>query len=148
MVKDRSITEYLDLVQKILLDFQFIELGLKLYIAETYLIIATKVKGVVPFKYGWKDVENEPLGKLLDRFVKINADHDLVKKLRPLQKERNKLVHQAYIITFEEQSDKEYIKNEYTRLSDLKTRTKPLVMRTLQVYGEVQEVKRKIIEQR
>ena len=103
MAEKKFLGEYLDLVGKALLDFQYIELALKLYIAEVYAIISSRVEGIVPFKYDWKDVENEPLGRLLDRFSMISSDHQLVKDLRPLQKERNKLAHQAYVLTLEEQ---------------------------------------------
>src|SRR5574337_959155 len=109
MAEKKFLGEYLDLVAKALLDFQYIELALKLYIVETYAIISSRVKEIVPFKYGWKDVENESLGRLLDRFSKISSDRQLIKDLRPLQKERNRLAQQAYVLMLEEQSDSDQL---------------------------------------
>lgn len=145
MAEKKFLGEYLDLVGKALLDFQYIELALKLYIAETYAIISSRVKGIVPFKYDWKDVENEPLGRLLDQFSKISSDHQLVEDLRPLQKERNKLAHQAYVLTLEEQSDGDQLEKECARLTKLRSKTKPLVMRTLEAYGGVQNARKSIL---
>ena len=148
MAEKKFLGEYLDLVGKALLDFQYIELALKLYIAEVYAIISSRVEGIVPFKYDWKDVENEPLGRLLDRFSMISSDHQLVKDLRPLQKERNKLAHQAYVLTLEEQSDGDQLEKECVRLTKLRSKTTPLVMRTLEAWGGVQSARQSILGKR
>lgn len=145
MAENKFLGEYLDLVGQALLDFQFIELALKLYMAETYAIISSRVEGVVPFKYGWKDVENEPLGRLLDQFSKISSDHQLIQELRPLQKERNKLAHQAYVLTLEEQSDGDRLEKECARLTRLRSKTKLLVMRTLEAWGGIQNARKSIL---
>jgi len=120
------------LVGKVLIDFEYIELALKLYIAETYATISSRLEGIVTFKYGWEDVENEPLDRLLNQFSKISSDHQLVKGLGLLQKERNKLAHQAYVLTLEEQSDRDHLEKEYARITKPKSKTKALVVRTME----------------
>ncbi|WP_394423482.1 hypothetical protein [Vreelandella stevensii] len=92
-------------VLQTLSEFQTIEFSLKLYISAVYKIIKSKLDGRISFDYGYKDVENHPLEKLLALFKKHNSNVHLQKRLGKLVSGRNVVAHKALIFSHPEVRD-------------------------------------------
>lgn len=90
---------------KAISSFQMLEFSLKIYLATTFNIISSKVGDVVPFKYGYKDIENHSLEKLLNLFQKHNENTDLQRRLNKLRMHRNELAHKSLLVAHEELRD-------------------------------------------
>jgi hypothetical protein len=88
---------YFDAVRDALTAFQMIEESLKMSISTCYMYIRSKVKDQVPFAYGRDDVDNLPLGALLEIYRRLTPNEDLIAALRALPKDRNYVAHQAFV---------------------------------------------------
>lgn len=88
-------------VLRLLSMFQTLELSLKFYIAGAYKKIKDALAGCLPFTYGYKDVENFPLERLLSVFAKLNDDLDLQARLNKLVPKRNLVAHRALVYRHE-----------------------------------------------
>lgn len=91
----RDHTDHEAQVLRLLSMFQTLELSLKFYIAAAYKQIKDALDGSLPFKYGFKDVENYPLERLLSIFSKLNDDQTLQARLNKLVAKRNLVAHRA-----------------------------------------------------
>jgi len=76
---------------------QLIELSLKMYLAAAYGVTRQALSGTLPFKYGYKDVENWPLEKLLATFPKVNDNAALQTRLNKLREMRNAVAHRSLL---------------------------------------------------
>jgi len=77
--------------------FQVMEFMLKLYLIGSFELIRHQTKGHVAYRYTAKDVEEHPLGRLLQLFYKHNANGRLHKDLKLLPRYRNELAHSAFV---------------------------------------------------
>jgi hypothetical protein len=77
--------------------YQLLEFSLKIYIAGAYSLIKQSLKGAIPFEYKYKDIENFPLGKLLQTFSHLNQNKALHNKLNQLKSKRNHIAHRAML---------------------------------------------------
>lgn len=92
--------DYLREAQHALVGFQIAEAALKSYITFCYEVIAASMRGRLPFDYKEGDVDELPLGRLLTVFAKYNHNAALIERLRKLQKDRNHIAHQAFLLAF------------------------------------------------
>ncbi|MCA2438574.1 MULTISPECIES: hypothetical protein [Vibrio] len=97
MKKEQAL--YRDRTVGILTSFQLLELSLKLYIGKSYDFIHALVGDRIHFDFSIEDVENYPLERLLNTFVKLNGNKELHKRLNKLRKQRNYIAHEALIVT-------------------------------------------------
>lgn len=85
--------------------FQALEFCLKLYVSAVYKIIKYKLNEEISFDYGYKDIENHPLEKLLALFKKLNSNMELQKRLSNLVSGRNVVAHKSLIFSHPEIRD-------------------------------------------
>jgi hypothetical protein len=124
--------EYSTTAQSILIDYQFIEEGLRMYLAAAYKFILSSLDSKMPFKYSYKDIENDSLGSLISKFERLSDDAGLVKELKELVKFRNKIAHQAFLLTAEQQNDSAFLSAQTKELSKVKARTNVAVHKVLE----------------
>jgi len=139
---DGPLQEYLHLLPSVILDCQFIEEGLKLYISCCYKIINAEVEEYFPFQLSGSDIDKEPLGRLIDKFSKLTTNSDLVARLRKVTTARNKVAHRGFLLTQEEQKDSRHIGKLITALKSLKTETRGLVMAVLNEWDVLEKKRR------
>jgi hypothetical protein len=96
-----------------------LELSLKFYIAAAYKHIRDVLDGQLPFKYGYKDIENFPLERLLGIFAKLSDEQVLLGRLNKLVPKRNLVAHRALVYRHEVITDLLEI-NTSALLEDLK----------------------------
>ena len=118
---------YFQIVQQLLIDFQFIEESLKMYLSHCFRIIRSNLDSRVRYKFGRRDVQNLPLGKLISMFRKFSQNDVLISKLSHLPKQRNFVAHQAFLHTREEQQNADFIDSEIQKLDDLQKETSDCV---------------------
>lgn len=84
---------------RLLGSFQLLEFALKLYVGLSYKVIKARVEGFVQFDYTENDLDDLPLGRLLNLFKKLNSNAELLARLQKLQTERNHIAHRSLLIS-------------------------------------------------
>ena len=77
--------------------YQLVEFSLKLYIAGAYAHIKKSLNETIPFDYGYSQVENFPLERLLEVFKRLNRNKELQDRLNGLRTHRNYVAHRALL---------------------------------------------------
>lgn len=144
MSKNITIQDYLDSIPPILLDCQFIEECLRMYIADSYEIIKRKLNKSIPFKFSYADLKADALGVLIQKFRKFNNKQELVKKLKAVKDCRNFCAHKAYLLTYEEQKNEEYLLKATRELSSIKIKTKTCLIEIMKELNKITEVKKSL----
>ena len=121
--KTKYFDDYVTLISAILVDFQFIEEGIRMYISNVFKYIVTELSGVIPFRYDDKDIDKEALGNLINKFEKFNDNNKLLAELNDLKKYRNDCAHRGFLLTDEQAYDEKYLKNRLKELEKVKKRT-------------------------
>jgi hypothetical protein len=121
---------YSNALQMALVDFQYIEECLRLYVAVSYDFIRSRVADKLPFKMDEKDLEKDALGRLIDKYSKLSKNAKLVSELRELLPKRNEIAHKGLLLSLEQQRDVEFLDEQAKRFQELHERLKPHI-RTL-----------------
>lgn len=82
-----------------LAEFQLLEEGLRNYIAFAYATIQDSTVGLIEFKYDRKSLDGDSLGKLIDKFSRLNRNTALIDRLKKAVLERNRLAHEGLLLT-------------------------------------------------
>lgn len=69
--------------------FQLLEFALKNYVGLSYDVIQARVNGIAHFDSTESNLDDLPLGRLLNLFKKLNSNAELLGRLQKLQAERN-----------------------------------------------------------
>lgn len=138
---EAAFQEYARLKQLLLMDFQFIEEGLKMYLARVYEIVEIRTRGLVPFKLDYDTVAEEPLGRLLSRYAPLTESKALVGRLKKLLTARNECAHRAYLLTYGEQRDHAFLSREIARLERVRQDTRECVHQVLEEVRRLREVR-------
>jgi hypothetical protein len=88
--------EYLDEINKALLNFQMVEEALKICIGLSYEIIAKTIPADMTFKFDPSSVNSAPLGNLIKMFSKISKNEVLISDLKKIVEWRNFCAHSAF----------------------------------------------------
>lgn len=94
--------------------FQIIEEHLKMYIGYYYETVRALLKGQLSFQYTREEINEAPLERLTNLFAKINANNDLVKRIRSLLKHRNEIAHGAFVHLYGSPRTDEQLKADTT----------------------------------
>lgn len=121
--KSKYFDDYVTMIGAILVDFQFIEESIRMYISNAFKHIVTQLSGVIPFRYDDKDIEKDALGKLINKFEKLNDNKRLIAELNDLKKYRNDCAHRGFLLTHEQMHDEKYLKSGLKELEKIKERT-------------------------
>ncbi|MGZ8983469.1 MAG: hypothetical protein ACXW11_05890 [Methylotenera sp.] len=91
---------YILAVQNALFTFQMIEESLKICVGLSYKIIKHSVPPPTAFNFDASNINNAPLGKLIQMFSGVTANLQLVGELRKIMEWRNFCAHRAYTHEF------------------------------------------------
>src|SRR5688572_10988832 len=80
--------------------FQLVEEGLKTYIDLYYETARQLLVGKLHFGFDKAEVQEAPLGRLLQIFSRINPNKELIAELKALVKDRNQAAHQAFVCLY------------------------------------------------
>ncbi len=97
MIKMTQKEKYTEASIHALAGFQIIEEHLKIYIGYYYKAVRLLLKGQLIFQYTQEEINEAPLERLTSLFSKINANNDLVQRIRSLLKYRNQIAHGAFV---------------------------------------------------
>lgn len=133
--------EYIDNLPRLLLNYQFIEETLKMYIWRADVIIHSTVKEKIYYRgFNTKRLSKLPLGRLTEEFRKRTNRNDLIDLLKKIQDQRNFFAHQGYLLTHEDEKKEQEASELLARLDEAykqsKTCLKELITETCKVTGE------------
>jgi len=111
-----------------------------MYIGHVYNIIRVRADVDVAFKYSYRDTEKDALGKLIVKFDKLSNRDDLVKELKDLVSFRNKIAHEAFLHTVEQQEDIKYLDEQTDTFRALRERTKLVVAAINKEVGRIEKI--------
>jgi hypothetical protein len=131
---------YIAMIGDILIDFQFIEASLRIFLSNSYQYIAKRLSGKIPFRYDYRDVEKNALGTLINKFQKLNDNKSLISELKDLSKYRNEYAHRGFLLTYEQMHDVLYLESELKTLREIKKRTEQCISVLHKEWGKVQEL--------
>jgi hypothetical protein len=120
--------EYMELVPKVLLDFQWIEEGIKFYVVRAEMAIASHVEKV--FRYTptvLHKVERMTLGQLVEYFAAHNSNDNLIRRLRAVVKDRNHIAHGGYLLYVDDTGVVPDIAERLGRLKSVYAEAHPLL---------------------
>lgn len=124
---EQAFAKYMQCVQLLMLDFQFIEELLKIVIGCSYEALRRSAPSLVRFRPTRRDLEKDPLGRLIDKYEDVSRNDTLIKQLRILVQDRNFCAHQSLVLHYEKQQDVQYLEGECLRLEAIRKKTKPCV---------------------
>ena len=99
-----------------LLNFQFMEEIIRMYLGIAYDVVKKKLDNQIPFKFSYRDIKQDSLGTLVTKFEKFNSNKQLIEEVVRLVKIRNYCAHQAYLMTAEQQKDDKYLSGEIKKM--------------------------------
>jgi len=120
------------------------EESIRMYLGSAYYIVLRKLDSQIPFEFTYKDVKNDSLGKLLIKFAKFNSNKQLTDRIRKLIKDRNHLVHRAYLMTAEELNDDKFLSDETVKLKRIVRSSKECLNSLMEELKSIEEIRRNI----
>ena len=111
-----KLKQYFDLLPQCMLNYQFIEEGLRFCLYRQHGIVAMRVKTIFPYKPSFDSIQNAAMGKLISHFQTFCDNEGLLKSLNEVKKKRDHLAHQGYLLTFEEQHDPKFVSDQLVEL--------------------------------
>lgn len=111
-----NLKQYLELLPQCMLNYQFIEEGLRFCLYLQHGIVAMRVKTVLPYKPPFISIQNAAMGKLISYFQTFCDDEELLSILNEVKKKRDHLAHQGYLLTFEQQNDPKFVSDQLVEL--------------------------------
>jgi hypothetical protein len=117
--------EYADFIPQVLIAFQYIEEAIRQYLGRCEIIIADRLYSITKYRIDDRGMDKLSLGRLVDKFEKVNGNDDLIKEIRAIIVERNFVAHRSYIdlVSKEEPSkDVQRVKSQYERAVKTKER--------------------------
>lgn len=111
-----KLKQYIDLLPQCMLNYQFIEEGLRFCLYRQHAIVAMRVKTILPYKPPFDSIQNAAMGKLISYFKTFCDNEELLKSLNDVKTKRDHLAHQGYLLTFEEQSDLKFVSDQLVEL--------------------------------
>jgi hypothetical protein len=138
--KTEHLFSYTAMIGDILIDFQFVEESLRMFISNSYQYIAKQLSKKIPFEYDYRDVEKDALGTLINKFEKLNDNKPLISELRDLTKYRNDYAHRGFLTTYEEMNNSQHLESELETARDIKKRTQQCLFALLKEWKKIQEL--------
>lgn len=111
-------------LSSVIMNYQFIEEGLKIYLEKSFELIRQKLNDELPFEYNRATIEKYPMGKLIKAFDKHSNNKELVKKLEALPEKRNDIAHKGFVAMFHEDYQGENLYKMKEALSDFEKESK------------------------
>lgn len=103
---------YSQSLQLIMMDFQYIEEGLRMCLLRAYALIHIRMKSILPFHPPFDALQKDALGRLVSKFEQFSDDKELISGLRDIQPFRNRCAHRGMLLTVEEQKDVGFLSTE------------------------------------
>lgn len=120
--------EYIELVPKVLFEFQWLEEGIKSYIVRAEVAIVSHVEKVFRYKPTvLKELGKMTLGRLVEYFACHDSNDELIRRLRAVVKERNHVAHGGYLLYCDESGNVPDIQERLTRLKSVYEEARSLV---------------------
>lgn len=99
-MNDEKFNRYITASQSAMLQYQLIEVALKMYIKNMHFLIKSKLPPELNFDYKESEFDSMPLERLLNVFSKYSKNEDLIRQLNKLREQRNYVAHKAFSYAF------------------------------------------------
>jgi len=131
-----SLQRYQETINGLLLDFQWIELSLRMIVGCSYELLRRSAPSLITFNPKQGALERDALGRLLERYSEVSHNVALVAEMKQLVKDRNYCAHQAFVLSLEEQ-DSKYLDPEIVRLTEIRARSRKCVYALLEEFKAI-----------
>src|SRR5213594_3391381 len=96
-------------VTRALLNLQYLEEGLKMYLQRAYALVRKRAEGRITVRLSRRNIDNKALRALLREFRNFHDDGELISKIESLIEKRNFIAHEAWLLTSEQIHDEKYM---------------------------------------
>ncbi|MGD9161329.1 MAG: hypothetical protein PVG39_23145 [Desulfobacteraceae bacterium] len=135
---NKELEQYILINNDILIGFQYVEESIRLYLSEVYKYISAQISDVLPFSYGYNDLEKNSLGRLVKKFEKLNDNKQLISELKHLTPHRNESAHRGFLLQEEQLSDEAFFNRKLVELVEIRDRTTKCVN---ELYKQIARIK-------
>ncbi len=115
---------YMQQLSLCMMTYQFIEFSLRYCLHRCHGIIKFRLDGHLPYQAPAQAIEDAALGRLIEWYKTYTTDEALIKRLRELKGERDRIAHQGYLLNLEEQRDDDFLRQEAAKLEEAHQRAK------------------------
>ena len=125
--------DYADQIAKCLITFQYIEEALKQNLIRLNVLTHFCIKKYVPYdlKPNLHSIDNAAMGRLVEMYKNYCDDAGLISSLRKIKDHRDNIAHKGFLMTVEEQHDKENIELEISKLKEINEFAKKLMYKQM-----------------
>jgi hypothetical protein len=99
-----------------MMTYQFIEYSIRFCLHRCHATIKYRLDGFLAYEAPFQAVEDAALGRLIDWYKGFTTNQALIGDLRGIKGERDRIVHQGYMLTLEEQHDDVFLQREAEKL--------------------------------
>lgn len=111
-----------------MMTYQFIEYSLRFCLHRCHAIIKFRLDGHLTYEVPTQSVEDAALGRLIDWYKTFTSNTALIKQLRSIKAERDRIAHQAYVLTLEEQRDDVFLARRIGELEAIHERARACLL--------------------
>jgi hypothetical protein len=108
---------YIDELTSCMMTYQFIEEGLRFCLYRCHATIQFRLDGYLPYEAPSNTIGDAALGRLVDWYKVFTSNESLIREIRAIKSDRDRLAHQGLVFTLEEQSNDSFLRE---RTEDLK----------------------------
>jgi hypothetical protein len=102
-------TDYMNEVTRCMLQYQYIEMVLKMILFRYECLIYFRLKRFCDYKPDITSLEKAPLERLIKRYRPYCGNSDLFNNLNTIKDDRNHIAHESLLMTYEEQQQKDTV---------------------------------------
>jgi len=134
--------DYFDETSRCLMTFQFIEEVLKQNLIRLNVLTYFCIKKYVPYdlKPNLHSINNAAMGRLVEMYKIYCDDADLISDLRKIKDHRDNIAHKGFLLTVEEQHDKENIKLEISKLKEINEFAKKRMYKLMKSWEDLEAI--------
>ena len=133
---------YADEITKCIITFQYIEEALKQNLARLNVLIHFRIKKYVPYdiKPNLQSINNAPMGRLIELYKIYCNDNNLISDLRKIKDYRDEIVHQSFLITYDEMHNQKNIKFKISELKRINELAKKSMLKLMELWKDIETI--------
>lgn len=112
-----------------MMTYQFIEFGLRYCLHRCHATVKFRLHEYLPYQPSIAAVEDAALGRLVDWYKSYTDNEALIREIRVIKADRDRIAHQGYVLTIEEQADDEFLLAETRKLEVAHTKAEECLER-------------------
>jgi len=99
-----------------MITYQYIEFSLRFCLHRCHATIKFRLDDCLPYESPFNAIEDAALGRLIEMYKVFTSNNSLIIDLRKIKSERDRIAHQGYVLTLEEQVNDVFLSEKMKEL--------------------------------